>query len=102
MRSRRRVLLALVLVLVATAYDVTRPPSAQVTTRVALLAIRGYQATVSPLLGRVGTRCRFTTSCSRYAAVVVARDGVIRGSWLAARRIVRCGPWTKAGTVDEP
>lgn len=102
MRSRLRALLVLALVVAAVAYDVTRPPSAQVTTRAALLALRGYQATLSPLLERIGTRCRFTPSCSRYAAVVIARDGIVRGSWLTARRIVRCGPWTPAGTVDVP
>jgi putative membrane protein insertion efficiency factor len=90
------------LVLVAVAYDVTRPPAAQVTSRAALLGIRAYQATLSPLLGQLGVRCRFKPSCSRYAAVVIARDGIVRGSWLAAQRIVRCGPWTPTGTEDAP
>jgi putative membrane protein insertion efficiency factor len=92
----------ILLVVIAGAYDLTRPPSAQVTSRAALLGIRAYQATFSPLLGRLGVRCRFKPSCSRYAAVVIARDGLLRGSWLAARRIVRCGPWTPMGTEDEP
>ena len=92
----------LVLVLVAGAYDVTRPPAAQVTSRAALLGIRAYQSTLSPLLGRLGVSCRFTPSCSRYAAVVIARDGIVRGSWLAAKRIVGCGPWTPKGTEDLP
>jgi len=100
MFTRARVLV--LLLLVATAYDVTRPPASQFSSHVALFAIRAYQVTLSPLLGRLGSRCRFKPSCSRYAAVVVARDGIIRGSWLTARRIVRCGPWTPAGTVDEP
>ena len=100
MRLARRVLLGLVLV--AVAYDVTRPPSAQVSSRAALLGIRVYQSTLSPLLGQLGVRCRFKPSCSRYAAVVIARDGVVRGSWLAAKRVARCGPWTPKGTEDAP
>lgn len=71
-------------------------------TRAALAAIHAYQHSLSPLLGRAGIRCRFTTTCSRYADVVIARDGVLSGGWKAARRIARCGPWTTFGTVDEP
>jgi len=65
-------------------------------------AIHGYQHTIAPLVGRAGVRCRFTTSCSHYAEVVIARDGLLRGGWRAATRIARCGPWTTPGTVDEP
>jgi hypothetical protein len=102
MRLGRPSRVLLVLVLAAGAYDVTRPPAAQVTSRAALLGIRVYQSTLSPLMGRLSVSCRFTPSCSRYAAVVIARDGIVRGSWLTARRVVRCGPWTPKGTADEP
>jgi len=68
----------------------------------AIAGIHGYQRTLSPLLGRAGVECRFTPTCSRYAEVVIARDGVVRGGLKAARRIARCGPWTAAGTIDEP
>ncbi|MFN7918314.1 MAG: membrane protein insertion efficiency factor YidD [Vicinamibacterales bacterium] len=71
-------------------------------TGAALAGVHAYQHTLSPLLGRAGIRCRFTTSCSRYAEVVIARDGALAGGWKAARRIARCGPWTAPGTVDEP
>ena len=71
-------------------------------TRAAVAAIHGYQATLSPVLAAAGLRCRFTTSCSRYAETVIARDGVLRGGWKAAARLARCGPWTPAGTVDDP
>ena len=68
----------------------------------ALAAIHGYQHTLSPVAARIGLRCRFTPTCSRYAETVIARDGVVRGGWKTARRIARCGPWTPAGTVDWP
>ena len=68
----------------------------------ALAAIHGYQHTLSPVAARIGLRCRFTPTCSRYAETVITRDGVVRGGWKAARRIARCGPWTPAGTVDRP
>jgi uncharacterized protein len=61
-----------------------------------------YQRTVSPLAARVGIRCRFTPTCSRYAETVIARDGVVRGGWKALQRVARCNPLTPAGTRDEP
>jgi putative membrane protein insertion efficiency factor len=69
------------------------------------LALRGihvYQRTLAPVAARAGARCRFTPSCSRYAEIVIARDGVIVGGWETLRRIARCGPWTKPGTIDLP
>jgi putative component of membrane protein insertase Oxa1/YidC/SpoIIIJ protein YidD len=57
---------------------------------------------VSPLVSGLGARCRFAPSCSRYAAAVVGRDGFVVGNARAAWRIVRCGPWTAAGTLDPP
>jgi uncharacterized protein len=69
---------------------------------IAIKGIHGYQRGVAPLLGRAGFRCRFTPSCSRYAEAVIARDGLVRGGWKAARRVARCGPWTPMGTRDEP
>jgi putative membrane protein insertion efficiency factor len=69
---------------------------------ITIAGIHAYQHTLSPLAAGVGVRCRFTPTCSRYAEAVIARDGVARGGWKTLKRIARCGPWTKAGTVDEP
>jgi putative membrane protein insertion efficiency factor len=69
---------------------------------IALASIRAYRDTLSPAAARVGIRCRFTPTCSRYAEVVVARDGVVTGGWKALKRIVRCNPFTPAGTRDDP
>ena len=67
-----------------------------------LAGIHAYQRALSPLAARMGFRCRFTPTCSRYAAVVIERDGIVRGGWKAAKRVARCGPWTAAGTADLP
>jgi hypothetical protein len=66
--------------------------------RVALVAIRVYQLALSPLLGPC---CRYEPTCSRYAAVCVERFGVLRGAWLALKRILRCHPWGGHG-FDAP
>ena len=69
---------------------------------VVIQSIHVYQRVLSPAADRIGMRCRFTPSCSRYAETVIARDGVMRGGWLALKRIARCNPLTPAGTRDEP
>ena len=69
---------------------------------IAIAAIHRYQRTLSPVAARVGIRCRFTPTCSRYAETVIARDGIARGGWKALRRIARCNPLTPFGTRDEP
>jgi putative membrane protein insertion efficiency factor len=69
---------------------------------IAIASIHGYQRTLAPLAARAGARCRFTPTCSRYAEIVIERDGVVRGGWRAVKRIARCNPWTEMGTRDEP
>lgn len=61
------------------------------------LPIRFYRAIISPFLGH---NCRFHPTCSAYALEALALHGAIRGGWLAARRILRCHPFTKKGFVD--
>jgi uncharacterized protein len=64
-----------------------------------LLALRGYQYAVRPLLG---ANCRFYPSCSDYAREAVERHGAARGSWLAARRLARCHPYHPGGYDPVP
>jgi putative membrane protein insertion efficiency factor len=87
---------------IAIAIDLRRDPSSQLTTRVAVGGIHLYQATLSPLYGRMGVTCRFEPTCSYYGEAVIKRYGVVRGGWMATKRILRCGPWTPAGTKDPP
>ena len=66
---------------------------------IALLRI--YQLFISPLLGN---HCRFYPSCSQYAREAIEQYGVLRGGWLAIRRLLRCHPWHPGGVdpVPEP
>ena len=68
----------------------------------AIQSIHLYQRAGAPIAARIGLRCRFTPTCSRYAEAVVARDGVVRGGWKTFTRIARCNPWTPSGTRDDP
>ncbi|KAA9132094.1 membrane protein insertion efficiency factor YidD [Marinihelvus fidelis] len=67
--------------------------------RILLALIRAYQLTLSPI---VGYHCRFTPTCSRYAAEAIEVHGAARGSWLAARRIARCHPFCDGGIDPVP
>lgn len=68
--------------------------------RTVLLALLSlYQRTISPLFGPT---CRYYPTCSEYAVVAVRRFGAVRGSWLAARRLGRCHPWTPGGVDHVP
>jgi putative membrane protein insertion efficiency factor len=66
----------------------------QAPVRGVIFAIELYRHTISPL--RLPT-CRFTPTCSQYAVEALSEYGLIRGGWLAAVRLVKCGPWHRGG-----
>ncbi|MGW8248492.1 MAG: membrane protein insertion efficiency factor YidD [Acidiferrobacterales bacterium] len=61
--------------------------------------IRIYQLAISPYLGQ---NCRFYPTCSCYAHEAIDTHGVVRGTWLAIRRIGRCHPWNPGGYDPVP
>lgn len=64
-----------------------------------IILIRGYQRFISPLLG---PHCRFTPTCSQYGIEVVRRFGMIKGGWLAVKRILKCHPLHPGGEDPVP
>lgn len=65
----------------------------------AIAMLRGYKWAISPLLP---PSCRYVPSCSEYAMEAVARYGVLRGTWMAAARLLRCHPFVKGGYDPVP
>lgn len=100
MRRRALVLAAVVVALMAA--DLTRAPERQLAAKAALVGIHVYQATLSKAFAAAGTTCRFSPTCSHYAEACIRRYGLVRGGGLALARVLRCGPWTPAGTLDPP
>ncbi|MBS4959504.1 MAG: membrane protein insertion efficiency factor YidD [Clostridiales bacterium] len=67
--------------------------------RIFLYMIRFYQKAISPYLGK---NCRFIPTCSQYAYEALEKYGVIKGGYLAVRRILRCHPFSKGGYDPVP
>ena len=58
-----------------------------------------YQQTVGPM---IPSSCRFVPSCSRYAHEALGTHGFFKGTWLGAKRIGRCQPFTRGGFDPVP
>lgn len=67
---------------------------AQLPRRAAHWAIRGYQLSLSMLIGR---QCRHWPSCSEYTDEAIQRFGLWRGGWIGVARICRCTPLGTSG-----
>ena len=65
----------------------------------AVALIRAYQLVISPW---TSPSCRYYPSCSQYALIAIERHGLLRGGWLALRRLGRCHPWTPGGVDHVP
>jgi putative membrane protein insertion efficiency factor len=65
----------------------------------ALRVLRFYKAHVSPQLP---SACRYTPTCSEYAMEAIERHGVLRGGWLATRRLLACNPFSRGGYDPVP
>jgi putative membrane protein insertion efficiency factor len=78
---------------------------AKLPARALLGAIRLYQRTLSPALPALfgsACGCRFTPTCSHYAADAIREHGALAGAWLAARRLVKCTPLHPGGFDPVP
>ena len=66
---------------------------------IAILPVRVYQWTISPLLG---SNCRYTPTCSEYMITAINEWGPLKGLWLGLKRISRCQPWGSQGYDPVP
>jgi putative membrane protein insertion efficiency factor len=78
----------------ASAHGDSEHPLARLPLAFALGILRGYKLLISPYFRG---SCRFLPSCADYATEALTRHGVIRGTWLTARRLARCHPLCEGG-----
>ena len=67
--------------------------------RFLILIAKGWQIGPSVILQ---PSCRYSPSCSAYAITALRRYGALRGSWMAAKRLLRCHPWGGHGYDPVP
>ena len=73
------------------------PPIQRYPAQASIKVVKGYQQCISPLFG---PSCRFYPSCSHYAVEALTRFGPLKGSWLTAKRLLKCHPLHPGG--DDP
>jgi len=79
--------------------DSFRQPSDQITARLYVRLVRGYQYASRPHLEKY-VRCRFRPTCSEYSIEAVRRHGIRKGLSSTIRRVCRCTTNVPPGTVD--
>lgn len=65
--------------------------------RLLLWIIKTYQRLLSPW---IGNQCRFHPTCSEYARIAIEVHGPLKGSYLAARRLLKCHPYSRHWGFD--
>ena len=63
-------------------------------TRCVISLINIYKYLISPLLGN---NCKFLPTCSEYTKDSIIKFGLVNGTWLGLKRIIKCHPWGKGG-----
>ena len=67
--------------------------------RLLIVCIKAYRLLLSPWLG---SACRFEPTCSAYGLEALEQHGAAIGSYLTAKRLVRCHPWCQGGHDPVP
>jgi len=58
-----------------------------------------YQLLISPL---TPSSCRYVPTCSQYTIEALQKYGVVKGGYLAIKRIFSCHPWGGHGHDPVP
>ena len=64
-----------------------------------LVLIKLYQNFISPILP---STCRYSPTCSEYSKQSLIKFGLIKGSILSIKRIIKCNPWGGSGYDPVP
>ena len=68
--------------------------------KILIQIIKVYRKYISPLKGR--PTCIYYPTCSQYAIEALEKYGVVKGTYLAVKRILRCHPFHKGGYDPVP
>ena len=66
--------------------------------KIILKIIYFYQKYISSYLSQVfDIHCKYEPTCSEYAKQAIEKYGIIKGTWIGFKRILRCNPFSKGG-----
>lgn len=65
--------------------------------KIGVKLIEFYQKNISPLFYSKGIRCRYYPTCSEYTKQAIEKYGLIKGTFIGLKRILRCNPFSKGG-----
>ena len=66
---------------------------------IVILPIIAYQKFISPF---IGLNCRYVPTCSHYSIEAIEKFGIIKGTYLSIRRILKCNPFGSSGYDPMP
>lgn len=74
-------------------------PANKTLARPLIWLVKGYQRYISPL---TPPTCRYSPTCSQYTVEALQKHGLLKGGWLALKRIASCNPWGGSGYDPVP
>lgn len=65
--------------------------------KILIFIIKKYKKIISPVLSEKGYNCKYYPTCSEYTLQAIEKYGCLKGTLLAAKRIIKCNPFSKGG-----
>ena len=67
-----------------------------------LLLIEKYKKHISPIFVKWGVHCKYYPTCSEYMKQAIIKYGLVKGTFLGLKRVMRCNPFSKGGYDPVP
>lgn len=65
--------------------------------KILLYLLKFYKKSISPLISAHGINCKYYPTCSEYMGQAIEKYGIIKGTFLGLRRLLKCNPFSKGG-----
>ena len=65
--------------------------------KISIFLIKGYKKFISPVFEHFGVKCKYYPTCSEYTGQAIKKHGALKGSFMGAKRILKCNPFSKGG-----
>ena len=65
--------------------------------KIMIFLLKVYKKTISPMISACGIHCKYYPTCSEYTKQAIMKYGVLKGSIIGGKRILKCNPFSKGG-----